>query len=602
MDHREREDNTKLLHHAMEIPPEEMQAQLHLGHEVHDKGHRSSDINLKRHQEFEKRQAVAHAHHTVHNNDPHYVAATFVLGQQPDLSRQRPIGSLNLSTTATHTDTSTATSFPPIATDTSWIRNITKDAKIPLGTSTMTVPKASSSSSVKGRKLYHTLKHNEAAYARKILQNRVIDFRRFQQKHITKTAREIRQQYGMGCTDYDSDTATSASGAAEDEEKKEASHTMNNSLLGSAEERESDMWQYDFENWCKHRKIKPALKVTLNDKVSLRRWFAALDEDGSGEVSIDELENPMISAGILKTHDEVRKCLAIWDKDNSGTISFDEFVDSLRGNELVDKSKLDQLRAYSHDEVFSMDTLLMGERRKNVQKFILEESELRSKKYDDAARHLLNVASQKHDRNVEHHYQHATKKFDDIEHETSIRTIQTEAYLKDLGKIVKHSRDVYNALDYLDKTDFHFKEQDDREEYMGVKLPTTDKKKDLYPKNAYRRYDEYKPIYESTKRKKQQKKNHKAKDRETIEKTAIHNKAKEEAFQRELDKMKDEIIAKGMPPPLQLDDGKSDIKNYDKSKNNRLSTESSVDDGAAATSSSSSVTTESEQQKQWEWE
>ena len=87
-----------------------------------------------------------------------------------------------------------------------------------------------------------------------------------------------------------------------------------------------------------------------------------------------------------------------------------------------------------------------------------------------------------------------------------------------------------------------------------------------------------------------------------MEQMAIYNKAKEEAFQRELDKMKDEIIAKGMPPPLQLDNDKSDVKNYDKNKNNRLSLESSVDDGAAATSSSSSVTTESEQQKQWEWE
>ena len=50
-----------------------------------------------------------------------------------------------------------------------------------------------------------------------------------------------------------------------------------------------------------------------------------------GEVSIDELENPMVSCGILSTHDEVEKCLLVWDKDDSRTISFEEFVDALRG-------------------------------------------------------------------------------------------------------------------------------------------------------------------------------------------------------------------------------------------------------------------------------
>lgn len=311
-----------------------------------------------------------------------------------------------------------------------------------------------SSSNLFHQRKYLPLDFDEVKYLKNILANKV---RKPEMKSIRQRKAQATSSNASIASDSDnSNSEASSSSSMFSAMAKLPSLNQNRSLtnpkLGSMAEKLADCWQDDFERWCRNHQIVPKLKVTLNDKVALRNWFAALDDDGSGEVSIDELENPMISAGILRTRDEVKKCLQIWDTDHSGTISFDEFVDALRGNEMIDRKKIDQLRQYSQDPVFCMETLLTNERRNNVLYFVMEESQQRSKAAEDAAKALMIGA-----KNVNYMgtatssaFHTAHKKFDDLERKQAVNCIQTDVYISSLEAVVHRHSAKLAALEHIE--------------------------------------------------------------------------------------------------------------------------------------------------------
>ena len=61
------------------------------------------------------------------------------------------------------------------------------------------------------------------------------------------------------------------------------------------------------------------------------RWFDFIDTDKSGEISAEELQDPLIAIGVAKDRDAVRALIAKVDKDGSGEIGFQEFVDVVEG-------------------------------------------------------------------------------------------------------------------------------------------------------------------------------------------------------------------------------------------------------------------------------
>jgi Ca2+-binding EF-hand superfamily protein len=54
------------------------------------------------------------------------------------------------------------------------------------------------------------------------------------------------------------------------------------------------------------------------ERSKLRQYFKSLDEDGSGSIGMDELEDPLISMGIAETREEVKKIIDSVDDDKSG--------------------------------------------------------------------------------------------------------------------------------------------------------------------------------------------------------------------------------------------------------------------------------------------
>ena len=72
--------------------------------------------------------------------------------------------------------------------------------------------------------------------------------------------------------------------------------------------------------WMTRHGLKTGFEFTREQKRELKRWFNFLDADGSGEINIEELEDPLLSTGVLRLAVALRAftfvlrqlCLANW--------------------------------------------------------------------------------------------------------------------------------------------------------------------------------------------------------------------------------------------------------------------------------------------------
>lgn len=94
---------------------------------------------------------------------------------------------------------------------------------------------------------------------------------------------------------------------------------------------------------------------------------------------MEELQDPMLSAGLLKTREQVVRVLANVDKNNTMGIDFEEFLLALSANKLADPRKLKRLQQMSADPNFDTDTLITADRRKKLIRSILRRCEERQK-------------------------------------------------------------------------------------------------------------------------------------------------------------------------------------------------------------------------------
>ena len=81
------------------------------------------------------------------------------------------------------------------------------------------------------------------------------------------------------------------------------------------------------------------LQFTDEEKRSLKACFNQLDDDGSGSIGIEELEEPLIGLGLAETRDDVQAMIDAVDADGSGLIEFDEFLEIIANFEKSIKFK-----------------------------------------------------------------------------------------------------------------------------------------------------------------------------------------------------------------------------------------------------------------------
>jgi len=86
------------------------------------------------------------------------------------------------------------------------------------------------------------------------------------------------------------------------------------------------------ERWLRSRRLGPDALARMDRKRLLRRWFDELDDDGSGEISGDELLKPLLSAGVVTSAEEFDAMVAPFDVNGNGQLDFHEFSQMLCGD------------------------------------------------------------------------------------------------------------------------------------------------------------------------------------------------------------------------------------------------------------------------------
>ena len=79
-------------------------------------------------------------------------------------------------------------------------------------------------------------------------------------------------------------------------------------------------------NWLKARGKGKKMATEMDRVRMLRDWFEALDADGSGDISVDELEEPLISIGLVSSKQDLEEMINKYDSSGDGEIDFQEFV------------------------------------------------------------------------------------------------------------------------------------------------------------------------------------------------------------------------------------------------------------------------------------
>ena len=63
----------------------------------------------------------------------------------------------------------------------------------------------------------------------------------------------------------------------------------------------------------------------------LREYFNSLDDDKSGSIGVDELEDPLIALGLVDNRQQVQEIVQLVDEDGSEKIEFGEFLSIIKG-------------------------------------------------------------------------------------------------------------------------------------------------------------------------------------------------------------------------------------------------------------------------------
>lgn len=69
------------------------------------------------------------------------------------------------------------------------------------------------------------------------------------------------------------------------------------------------------------------------ERREMKQYFNSLDKKKCGSIGIDELEELLLSVGLLETREEIKALIDSVDEDKSGKIEFGEFLSMIQNDE-----------------------------------------------------------------------------------------------------------------------------------------------------------------------------------------------------------------------------------------------------------------------------
>lgn len=116
-------------------------------------------------------------------------------------------------------------------------------------------------------------------------------------------------------------------------------------------------------------------KQELEFEGVLREYFDFLDPEGTGAISVEELEEPLLSLGVVNSHSDVCALISLVDKGGTGVIEFKDFVRIVKSGERV----RDMLQAMAQGDVgcrdLNFDICVAQHRRQQMMSALVLDSE-----------------------------------------------------------------------------------------------------------------------------------------------------------------------------------------------------------------------------------
>mmetsp|Transcript_8515 Transcript_8515/g.14347 ORF Transcript_8515/g.14347 Transcript_8515/m.14347 type:complete len:243 (-) Transcript_8515:53-781(-) len=156
------------------------------------------------------------------------------------------------------------------------------------------------------------------------------------------------------------------------------------------------LYEKKSRKWLFQRGKGHLLDFTDDEIRKLKECFSALDDDGSGSIGIDELEDPLIGLGFADSREEVLEMIEDVDEDGSGMIEFEEFLLIIKNSDANEKTaKINQFfKDMSNGKLgnkdLSFNIIVQQIRRGHMMNAILEQGE----KKEGGMRILTNVEKQ----------------------------------------------------------------------------------------------------------------------------------------------------------------------------------------------------------------
>jgi len=98
--------------------------------------------------------------------------------------------------------------------------------------------------------------------------------------------------------------------------------------------------------WLKKHGKRKYIDFEESELQELRKYFNSLDEDGSGSIGVDELQDPLIALGLAETREEVQSIIDSVDEDGSHQIEFNEFLSIIKGGRSNEEKSGSQAAIY----------------------------------------------------------------------------------------------------------------------------------------------------------------------------------------------------------------------------------------------------------------
>eukprot|EP00238_Polyblepharides_amylifera_P015538 CAMPEP_0196601152 /NCGR_PEP_ID=MMETSP1081-20130531/95759_1 /TAXON_ID=36882 /ORGANISM="Pyramimonas amylifera, Strain CCMP720" /LENGTH=370 /DNA_ID=CAMNT_0041927019 /DNA_START=618 /DNA_END=1730 /DNA_ORIENTATION=- len=109
------------------------------------------------------------------------------------------------------------------------------------------------------------------------------------------------------------------------------------------------------QQWLESRNKSQRFEFTFAQKRALRKWFDSMDADGSGDISVHELTDALLSTGIAHNRAEAEKLFWTVDSSGTGEIDFDEFLGVLNPSANAKSASANMLSTENLQEFIAND-------------------------------------------------------------------------------------------------------------------------------------------------------------------------------------------------------------------------------------------------------